>query len=159
MTEIETALAAQEALIGTEIGLSDWITVDQPMIDAFADITHDHQWIHVNPERAAAEAPFGGTIAHGFLTLSLASRFGEDCFTPMPGEAMTLNYGFNKLRFLSPVPSGARLRGRFTLTAVRQRSEVEVLREFKLSIEIEGHATPAVVADWLAMTIFAAPQD
>ncbi len=156
MTEIETALAAQEALIGTEIGLSNWITVDQPMIDAFADITHDHQWIHVNPERAAAEAPFGGTIAHGFLTLSLASRFGEDCFAPMAGEVMTLNYGFNKLRFLSPVPSGSRLRGRFILTAARQRSEVEILREFKLSIEIEGRDSPAVVADWLAMTIFSA---
>ena len=154
MTAIEAARAALEARIGTEIGVSDWIEVDQNTIDAFADVTHDHQWIHVDPERAAAQTPFGGTIAHGFLTLSLASKFSYDCLPEMPGQAMGINYGFNKLRFLTPVPAGSRLRGRFTLTAVRQRSDTELLRETRLTIEIEGHDSPALVADWLGLSVF-----
>jgi len=154
MTAIETARAELEDKIGTEIGVSDWITVDQTMIDSFADVTHDHQWIHVDPPRAAAETPFGGTIAHGFLTLSLASKFSYECMQEMPGQVMGINYGFNKLRFLSPVPSGSRLRGRFTLTSVRQRSESELLREHKLTIEIEGHDSPALVAEWLGLSVF-----
>lgn len=159
MTAIETARAELEARIGTEIGVSDWITVDQEMIDAFADVTHDHQWIHVDPARAAAETPFGGTIAHGFLTLSLASKFSYECMQDMPGQVMGINYGFNKLRFLTPVPSGARLRGRFTLASVRQRSDSELLRETKLTIEIEGHDSPALVAEWLGLSIFAEVSD
>ena len=103
MSALQAALAATEAKIGTEVGVSNWILVDQPMIDRFAETTHDTQWIHVDPLRAAAETPFGGAIAHGFLTLSLASRFAYDCFPMMPGQVMGINYGFNKLRFLSPV--------------------------------------------------------
>lgn len=154
MTAIDTALAAAEAQLGTEVGVSDWITVDQAMIDQFARVTHDDQWIHVDPARAAAETPFGGTIAHGFLTLSLASRFAYDCFAETPGQEMSINYGFNKLRFLSPVRAGSRLRGRFTLKSARKRSATELLRENVLSVEIEGHATPALVAEWLAMVVF-----
>lgn len=155
MTAIQAARAELESKIGTEVGVSDWIEVDQPMIDAFADVTHDHQWIHIDPERAAAETPFGGTIAHGFLTLSLASRFVYDCFQPMPGQVMGINYGFNKLRFLTPVPAGSRLRGRFTLTGIKQRSDTELLRETAMTIEIEGRDTPALVADWLGLSVFA----
>jgi len=154
MTAIDTARTELETKIGTEIGVSDWIEVDQKMIDTFADVTHDHQWIHVDPDRAARETPFGGTIAHGFLTLSLASAFIYDCIPPMPGQVMGINYGFDKLRFLTPVPAGSRLRGRFTLTAVRQRSETELLRETRLTVEIEGRDTPALVADWLGLTVF-----
>ena len=95
------------------------------MIDTFADCTIDDQWIHVDPERAARETPFGGTIAHGFLTLSLASNFAYECMPKAPGQVMGINYGFNKLRFLSPVKAGARVRGRFEMKDVRKRSETD----------------------------------
>lgn len=157
MTAIQTALSDLQSQIGTEIGVSNWITVDQQMIDDFAKVTHDEQWIHVDPVRAAAETPFGGAIAHGFLSLSLASRFVYDCFPMLPGQVMGINYGFNKLRFLSPVPAGARLRGRFVLNAIRQRSDTDLLRETGLTIEIEGQDTPALVADWLGLAVFAPP--
>ncbi|MEP1521394.1 MaoC family dehydratase [Ascidiaceihabitans sp.] len=156
MTHIETAKAAMEAQIGTEVGVSDWITVDQAMIDDFAKTTHDDQWIHIDPERAKAETPFGGAIAHGFLTLSLASRFAYDCFDMAEGQVMGINYGFNKLRFLKPVTAGSRLRGRFVLTSVTQRNATDLLRENALTIEIEGSDTPALVADWLGLAVFGA---
>ncbi|WP_223421318.1 MaoC family dehydratase [Tateyamaria pelophila] len=156
MTPIAAAKAAMELQIGQEVGVSNWITVDQPMIDQFAETTHDDQWIHIDPERAARETPFGGTIAHGFLTLSLASRFAYDCFDLEPGQVMGINYGFNKLRFLSPVRAGSRLRGRFTLSGVTQRNETDLLRETVLTIEIEGQETPALVADWLGLAVFGA---
>ncbi|MEP3055253.1 MaoC family dehydratase [Ascidiaceihabitans sp.] len=156
MTHIETAKAAMEAQIGTEVGVSNWITVDQAMIDDFAKTTHDDQWIHIDPERAKAETPFGGTIAHGFLTLSLASRFAYDCFDMAEGQVMGINYGFNKLRFLKPVTAGSRLRGRFVLTSVTQRNATDLLRENALTIEIEGSDTPALVADWLGLAVFGA---
>lgn len=155
MAAIDNALENAQALLGTEVGVSNWITVDQPMIDTFAEVTHDTQWIHVDPERAAAETPFGGTIAHGFLTLSLASRFAYDCFPMLPGQVMGINYGFNKLRFLSPVTTGSRLRGRFVLAAVAKRSDTDLLRENTLTIEIDGQQTPALVAQWLGLAVFA----
>ena len=154
MPSRDTALAAAEKLIGTEVGVSNWITVDQKMIDDFAKTTHDEQWIHVDPERAAAETPFGGAIAHGFLTLSLASRFAYDCFNMLPGQAMGINYGMNKLRFLKPVVAGSRLRGRFTLQKVYAKGEVNMLRENLLTIEIEGEKTPALIAEWLGLAVF-----
>ncbi|MBJ6371683.1 MaoC family dehydratase [Sedimentitalea arenosa] len=158
MAAIDEALAKTEALVGTEVGVSNWITVDQAMIDQFAETTHDDQWIHVDPKRAAAETPFGGTIAHGFLTLSLASRFAYDCFSMLPGQVMGINYGFEKLRFLSPVRAGSRLRGRFVLASVRKRNDRELLRENTLTIEIEGQETPALVAQWLGLAVFADPE-
>ena len=154
MAAIDIALAEAEARIGTEVGVSDWIRVDQEMIDRFAETTHDDQWIHVDPIRAAAETPFGGSIAHGFLTLSLASRFAYDCFPLLPGQAMGINYGFNRLRFLSPVLAGSNLRGRFTLKSMQKRRPTELLRETVLTIEIEGQDTPAIVADWLGLVVF-----
>jgi len=155
MTAIEDAYEKTRAMIGTEVGVSNWIRVDQAMIDDFAKTTHDDQWIHVDPERAKAETPFGGAIAHGFLTLSLASRFAYDCFSLLPGQVMGINYGFNKLRFLSPVVAGSNLRGRFVLKNVTQRSSTELLRENTMTIEIEGKETPALVADWLGLAVFA----
>lgn len=158
MSAIDTALANAEAKIGTEVGVSNWITVDQKMIDDFAETTHDNQWIHIDPVRAAAETPFGGTIAHGFLTLSLASRFAYDCFAMLPGQVMGINYGFNKLRFLKPVVAGSKLRGRFVLKSVTKRNPTDLLRENALTIEIEGSETPALVADWLGLAVFAPPE-
>jgi acyl dehydratase len=154
MSPLKDALRQSEALIGTEVGVSNWITVDQAMIDDFAKTTRDDQWIHTDPERAAKDTPFGGTIAHGFLTLSLASRFTYDCFAMLPGQEMGINYGLNKLRFLMPVRVGSRLRGRFTLQDVRARSEIELLRTNILTVEIEGQETPALVAEWLGLAIF-----
>lgn len=155
MTAIEDAKAKFEGLIGQEVGVSNWITVDQDMIDEFAKTTFDDQWIHIDPERAAKETPFGGTIAHGFLTLSLASRFAYDCFDQEPGQVMGVNYGFDKLRFLNPVRAGARVRGRFVLSAIKQRSETDLLRTNTLTVEIEGQETPALIAEWLGLAIFA----
>jgi acyl dehydratase len=154
MSSLQTALENSTKLIGTEVGVSNWITVDQPMIDDFAKTTHDEQWIHVDPERAAKETPFGGAIAHGFLTLSLASRFAYDCFDMLPGQVMGINYGMNKLRFLMPVRAGSRLRGRFTLQEVKARNATDLLRTNTLTIEIEGNDTPALVAEWLGLAVF-----
>ena len=152
---IADAHTALNARIGQEVGVSNWIAVDQAMINQFAETTHDDQWIHIDPDRAARDTPFGGTIAHGFLTLSLASRFAYDCFPMLPGQTMGINYGFDRLRFLSPVRPGNRLRGRFTLTEVRLRKPTELMRRTEMTIEIEGQDTPALVADWLGLTVFA----
>ncbi|WP_299596537.1 MaoC family dehydratase [uncultured Tateyamaria sp.] len=150
---IDAALDSLSQQIGTEVGVSNWITVDQPMIDQFAATTHDDQWIHVDPVRAKG-TPFGSTIAHGFLTLSLASRFAYDCFPLMPGQAMGINYGFNRLRFLAVVRPGNRLRGRFTLNDIQKRNESELLRTMALTIDIDGSETPALVAEWLGLAVF-----
>ncbi|GGX63819.1 nodulation protein NodN [Tateyamaria omphalii] len=150
---IQTALKLMSEQIGTEVGVSQWIEVDQPMIDQFAATTYDDQWIHIDPERAK-NTPFQSTIAHGFLTLSLASRFAYDCFPLLPGQSMGINYGFNRLRFLAVVRPGDRLRGRFTLNDIRQRNECELLRTMALTIEIDGSDTPALVAEWLGLAVF-----
>ena len=133
--------------------VGEWVTIDQDRINTFADCTEDHQFIHIDEEKAA-QTPFGGTIAHGFLTMSLASRFAYDCFGMLPGQEMGINYGLNKLRFLMPVRAGSRLRGRFTLQEVKARSETELLRTNILTVEIEGQDTPALVAEWLGLAIF-----
>jgi acyl dehydratase len=116
----EISLSEVEGLVGTELGLSDWMEVPQSRIDKFADATDDHQFIHVDPERAA-ETPFGGTIAHGFLTLSLLSAMNYNCVPRVREQTMGINYGFDKVRFMAPVPAGARVRGRFVLEAARFR--------------------------------------
>ena len=155
MSAIEDALAKFQGMIGQEVGVSNWITVDQDMINDFAKTTHDDQWIHVDPERAAEQTPFGGAIAHGFLTLSLASRFAYDCFEQEPGQVMGVNYGFDKLRFINPVLAGSKVRGRFVLSDVKARSAVELLRTNTLTVEIEGQDKPALIAEWLGLAIFA----
>jgi acyl dehydratase len=129
---------------------SDWLTVDQPMIDAFADATGDHQFIHVDPARAA-DTPFGGTIAHGFLTLSLLTRLSEATDRPpIPGLAMGVNYGLDHVRFVSPVRAGSRVRGLFTLTDVEEKRPGEFQQLLDCAVEIEGTEKPALVARWLS---------
>ena len=146
------ALTRYQALIGQDIGTSAWMTVDQQRIDAFADCTDDHQFIHVAPKLAAASA-FGGTIAHGFLTLSLLSRFSVEAVPQVEGTVLQINAGFDRVRFLAPVPEGARIRARFKLAAVDMQPGSERLRSmFTVTVEIEGAARPAVVADWIVLS-------
>lgn len=139
------------SLIGQEVGVSRWITVDQARIDAFARITEDEQFIHVDPEAAKA-TPFGGTIAHGFLTLSLASAMAE-AVEPLDGVAMGVNYGFDKLRFLAPVPAGSKVRGRFRLLSAEDKGSGRWLLKHELTVEIEGADKPALIAEWLSMQV------
>ncbi|MFK0297825.1 MaoC family dehydratase [Brevundimonas sp. NPDC090276] len=142
------------SLIGQEVGVSRWITVDQARIDTFARTTEDEQFIHVDPEAAKA-TPFGGTIAHGFLTLSLASAMSYDALPPLDGVVMGVNYGFDKLRFLAPVPAGSKVRGRFKLLSAEAKgAEGGVTRwllKHELTVEIEGADKPALIAEWLTM--------
>lgn len=152
---LEVLLEQERAKIGTEIGLSKWIELGQDRIDAFADLTDDHQFIHVDQE-AAKHGPFGGTIAHGFLTLSFAARMAMDALELLPNQVMFINYGFEKVRFLAPVKAGACVRGRFTLKDVALRDAGQMLHTFDLSIEIEGEDKPGVAATWLSLAIFRA---
>ena len=139
-----------QGLIGQEVGVSKWFEVSQARIDAFADCTEDHQFIHVDPEAAKA-TPFGGTIAHGFLTLSLASAMSYDAVAPLEGVVMGVNYGFDKLRFLAPVLAGSRVRGRFRLLSAEDKGNGRWLRKHELTVEIEGGDKPALIAEWLGM--------
>lgn len=138
-----TRLADLQPLVGQEIGVSDWIEIDQARIDRFADATGDHQWIHVDPARAAA-GPFGATIAHGFLTLSLLPAMGMAAFE-IEGLRMSVNYGLDRVRFPAPVRAGSRLRGRFVL---REYQPIEGGAQLvvECTMEIEGGAKPACVA-------------
>lgn len=133
-----------KSLTGQEVGVSDWISVTQEMINRFADVTGDHQWIHVDPERAKRETPFGSTIAHGFLTVSLLPQLSQQAVSVRGDFKMRINYGFNRLRFVSPVPANAKIRARFTAQKVTD-NEVTWL----VTVEIEGQEKPAVVAEWL----------
>ena len=146
LTELQTK-------IGQELGVSDWVDITQDRVSTFADVTEDHQFIHVDAEKAKAFTPFGGTIAHGFLSLSLLSRFAETGLPPVPGAKMGMNYGLNKVRFLSPVPSTSRVRGRFTLASAVEKSPGQWLLSYTVTVEIDGGAKPALVAEWL-MLIF-----
>lgn len=142
------------ALVGKELGVSRWFTVDQTMIDRFADATEDHQFIHTDPVRAAAETPFGGTIAHGFLTLSLLSAMNYDCVPRILEQTMGINYGFEKVRFMAPVRSGARVRGRFVLDEARFRGAGMATIRYNVSVEIENEAKPALTAEWITIVQF-----
>ena len=136
--------------VGSEVGVSDWILVDQARIDAFAGVTDDHQFIHVDPAAAAA-TPFGGTIAHGFLTLSLLSRMAADAMLRPDNIRMGVNYGFEKVRFLAPVRSGKRVRGRFTLVSFEEKRPGQHQFVHSVTVEIEGEDKPALIADWIGM--------
>jgi len=138
--------------VGQEIGVSGWILVDQARIDAFAAATEDPQFIHVDPE-AAAKTPFGGTIAHGFLTLSLLSRMAADVMLRPEGVRMGINYGLDRVRFLAPVRSGKRVRGRFTLKSLEEKRPGQWQFLHSITVEIEGEDKPALLADWIGMVI------
>lgn len=140
--------------VGTEIGVSDWIIVEQTMIDTFADATHDHQFIHVDPERAKAETPYGGTIAHGFLTLSLLSALNYSGLPKIREQTMGINYGFEKIRFMSPVKCGARVRGRFVLAETRLRGANMLMLTYDVTVEIENERKPALTATWTTISQF-----
>lgn len=143
-----------QALIGAAHAVSPWIVIGQPQIDSFADLTRDWQFLHVDPERAAQTA-FGGTVAHGFFTLSMLSHLFETSALPLPPVSEGVNYGFERVRFVSPVPAGARIRGRFALTGAEARADGRVLVRIAAEVEVEGADRPALVADWLALMTFA----
>jgi len=132
--------------------LSDWYQIDQPMVDRFADAIDDHQFIHTDPARAKAETRYGGTIVHGFYLLSLLTRFGQNALpAPTPGTVpVEINYGFDKVRFLTPVPVGARLRASFTLVESVPKGNA-TLRRYDVSLELEGAERPALIAQWLVL--------
>ena len=138
------------AKVGDEVGVSGWLTVDQERIDAFADATEDRQFIHVDPD-AAAQTPFGGTIGHGFLTLSLLSRMAAETMFVPENAAMVVNYGLDRVRFLAPVRSGRRVRGRFVLDRLEEKPGGQILLHHLVTVEIEGEDKPALSAVWLTL--------
>jgi acyl dehydratase len=144
MTRTINGLDELRSLVGEEAGVSDWLTVTQEMIDRFAGLSNDHQWIHVDVERAKRESRFGTTVAHGFLTLSLLSQLMHQAVEVRGDFKMLINYGFNRLRFVSPVPANSRIRMRLSVKSVTE-NEVTWLT----TVEVEGAERPAVVAEWL----------
>ena len=136
--------------IGTEIGVSEWIKVAQDRIDAFAEATEDRQFIHTDPA-SAAQTPFGGTIAHGFLSLSLLSRMAADVMQIPDTAKMAVNYGLDRVRFIAPVRAGSRVRGRFILDAVEDKAPGQLLLRHTVTVEIEGEDKPALTAQWLGL--------
>lgn len=140
-------------MLGGEIGVSNWHEIDQAMVDRFGDVTQDRQFIHVDPARAVTEGPYGGTIAHGFLTLSLLSVMGFEALPRLAGQKLGINYGFDRIRFLTPVRTGSRVRGRFVLAEMTQRSAIEIMLRTKVTVETAGQAKPALVAEWLTLAL------
>lgn len=157
-THAETAYEALRELEGSDEGHGDWFLVDQPLINAFADVTHDHQFIHVDPEQAAALSPWKVTIAHGFLTLSMLSHLSGSIQARMPsldGLVMGINYGFEKVRFVNPVKVDSRIRAASVLKAVELKEPSAVHLTRTMTVEIEGEEKPALVADWITRLVFA----
>ena len=145
---MDLTLTEMTSLVGTEVGVSAWHRIDQPLIDAFARVSGDTQFIHTDPARAAA-TPFGGTIAHGFLTVSLLSTMAAEAQPQLAGLRMSVNYGFDRLRFISPVPVDSDIRARFTLAALDERQPGEVTVAWDVTVDIRGQDKPALIARWL----------
>lgn len=141
------------AATGRTLGVSDWLVVDQTRVNAFADVTDDHQYIHTDPARAARETPFGGAIAHGFLTLSMLSHLAEEVVPVLAGLQLSINYGFDRIRFLEPVRVGDAIRARFSVRSAEEKSAGRWLITFDVTIEIEGREKPALIAEWLTMQV------
>lgn len=139
-------------MVGQKFEPSEWITIDQERINTFADCTEDHQFIHVDKEKAA-QTPFGTTVAHGFLTLSMMTRLLENTGFFPEGIVMGLNYGCDKVRFLTPVKSGSRVRAHVEVMSVDQKDENRFLIKQNVTVEIEGEEKPALIAEWLSMMI------
>jgi len=146
------SLEAYQKMVGHEVGVSSWHLVDQGRIDVYADVIEDHQFIHVDPTRAKAETPFGGTIAHGFLTLSLLSTLAFDAMPGVEGTRMGINYGFERVRFLSPVKSGTRVRGKFRLIGLTERV-ASLQSAWETVVEVEGATKPALEAHWITLAL------
>ncbi|WP_353179578.1 MaoC family dehydratase [Salinisphaera sp. T5B8] len=144
---------ALEAFVGQEMGVSDWLTIDQERVNQFADATEDHQWIHVDVERAKRESPFGGPIAHGFLTLSLLPQLTSQ-IKRIEGVTTTVNYGLDKVRFIAPVPVGSKVRARQTLESIEPRGDNRYMLRNTVTIEIEGADKPACIAQSLSLIVF-----
>ena len=142
------------AMVGKELGVSRWFVMDQARIDEFARTTEDSQYIHVDPVRAA-QTPFGGTVAHGFLTLSMLAAMGFDAQPDIEGRVMAVNYGFDRVRMMSPVKSGSLIRARFVLKEIIDRGPNEFMTRSEATVEIDGVAKPALIADWLGISYFA----
>ena len=136
--------------VGDEVGISNWVTIDQARIDAFADVTEEWQFIHVDPERAA-QTPLGGTIAHGFLSLSMISMMGGEVMLIPEHAKMVINYGLDRVRFLAPVRSGKRVRGRFVLDSIEEKAPGQTLMRHTVTVEIEGEDKPALTAQWIGL--------
>jgi acyl dehydratase len=147
------SIDALKQKIGTEVGVSEWQVVAQERIDSFAHTTGDHQFIHIDPVRAKAETPFGGTIAHGYLLLSLLAPMGYEALPPIENVAIRINYGLDKVRFLTPVKPGSRLRAHYKLREVTARGEKEFLLKNEVTVEIEGADKPALYAESLTVII------
>jgi len=140
------------AMVGRELGVSDWFLIDQARVDAFADVTLDHQFVHVDVERAKA-TPFGGTIAHGFLTLSLLVHLCLPFIPTLANRKLVVNYGFDKVRFSAPVKVGKRIRGVGKLGEVSERKLGQVIMRVDVTVEVEGENKPALVAEWLSLHV------
>ena len=136
--------------VGQEIGVSEWLTMDQQRIDEFAESTEDRQFIHIDPQ-AAAQTPFGTTIAHGFLSLSMLSRMAADVMLVPDTTRMAVNYGLDRVRFIAPVKSGKRIRGRFRLDSIEEKAPGQLLFRHTVTVEIEGEGKPALTAEWLGL--------
>jgi acyl dehydratase len=142
-----------DRFVGTELGVSEWHEMGQDRIDEFARCTGDHQWIHVDVERAKRESLYGLTIAHGYLTLSMIPQFGREIGLIPPGVAQAYNYGSDRVRFMAPVPSGSRLRGRITLLSAERKEAGRILLKSRHTVEIEGGDKPALVAEVLTLLV------
>ena len=148
-THSRATLEDMQQRVGTDFGSSAWMLIDQPMIDSFAKLTFDEYFIHTDPERARRETPHGGTIAHGFLTLSLLAQMAYQVCPLVEGTKSGVNYGFNRLRFVAAVPSGKRVRSHFKLKAFDLQPGTRWTATWEVSVEIEGADKPAIVAEWL----------
>lgn len=138
--------------VGEVVGVSGWLTIDQQRIESFADATEDRQFIHVDPEMAA-RTPFGGTIAHGFLSMSMLSRMAAEAMLVPDNLKMAVNYGLDRVRFIAPVRAGKRIRGRFRLDAVDEKAPGQLLLRHTVTVEIEGEERPALTAEWLGLLV------
>ncbi len=141
-------------MVGPEVVVPSWHLIEHERFNVYADVIDDHQFIHVDPERPKRETSFGSTVAHGFLTMSLMSIMSYEVMPVIEGTTMGVNYGFDKLRFISPVRSGSRVRGRFTLMEARLRKPKELQSRTNVTVEIEGEEKPALVADWIGLIYF-----
>ena len=150
----EFSITEIKKFLGSEVGLSDWVVINQERINKFAKLTEDEQFIHIDPERASKETPFGGTVAHGFLTLSMLVKLAESALPKIKDVKFTINYGFDKIRFIYPVAANSNLRARFILKEVEERSLTQIMTKWDVSVEIKNVERPAIVATWVNLLMF-----